>query len=139
MRRAVEVPDVDTRKFTLERLLYGKGFVELEVGDPVAAGQTFAAGCALASELRHDDALADHLAGLSAASAERNHPEFQRWTAVARERGVIAREALPAPAPKFPSYVPLVDLEVAPKIDLNRFLANDRSGQSLQRALGREA
>ncbi len=137
MDQALEVPDVASRSFTMERLLYGKGHVELADGAAAAAGDTFAAGCALALRLRHDAGLADHLTGLVEASREEPHPELERWTEAARLRRVSVRERRPLPAPKFPSYVPLVDLEVAPQIDLNRFLANDRSGQSLDQALRR--
>lgn len=137
MERALDVPDVASRAFTFERLLYGKGHVELSCGDHVAAGETFAAGCSLSFRLRHDEALSDHLAGLAEASAVTPHDELGHWTQVAAARGVTKAETRSLPAPKFPSYVPLVDLEVAPQIDLNRFLADDRSGQSLDRALGR--
>lgn len=139
MERALAVPDAASRAFTMERLLYGKGHVELESGDLAAAGDTFSAGCALAERLRHDEAFADHLTGLTEADAGAPHPDRQRWEEAARRRGVSVRDRRSVPAPKFPSYVPLVDLEVAPQIDLNQFLANDRSGQSLDRALGRNS
>ena len=64
MDRALEVPDMASA-FTMERLLYGKGHVELEAGDAAAAGDTFAAGCALALRLCHDEGLADHLIELA--------------------------------------------------------------------------
>lgn len=135
--RALEVPDVASRSFTFERLMYAKGHIELSCGDYIAAGESFATGCELAFRLRHDEALSEHLAGLAEANIVAPHKSFQRWTQIAASRGVVKAEKRSLPSPKFPSYVPLVDLEVAPQIDLNRFLADDRSGQSLNSVLGR--
>lgn len=137
---ATDLSNPEQQRFTIERVTYACAYVELKAGDSAAALAIFAGGAALAAELRDPEQLVQQARGAAAAAdAGGDREEAAYWNGVVERALTVYNEpkqhagesTLRVPAPKFPSYVPLIDLEATPIIDLNRYLANDISEQSL--------
>lgn len=145
LAEAVSISDGERRRFTHQRTLYALGFVQHGADQHEAALHTFAEAAALAAELRDPDALRKAVVGaLIAARAAHLSDEAAYWSdalervdraSAPQERTVPLEDRLAPPPPKFPSYVPLIDLEATPIVDLNQFLANDRSTSSIADAV----
>lgn len=137
LAEAVAVSDPDQRRFTYQRTLYALGYVQYRGGQHADALATFARSAVLAAELRDTSALLSSCLG--ARTAAHDPAEVSYWDSavdrVAAGRKELAETAakgvMPTPPPKFPSYIPLIDLEATPIIDLNSYLANDRSRRGL--------
>lgn len=131
LSRAVQINDSTMSSFAMEHVLFAKGYVELQTGEEVEAAATFVEGCKLSAWLKDNKALSEHLWGLSQAISSESSEVLEYWRSYAEAHGIQTPEGPVLPAPKLPSYVPLIDLEVAPKIDLNRYLTDDRSVRPL--------
>lgn len=142
LAEAVSFSDAERRRFTHQRTLYALGFVQHGAGQHEEALNTFSTAAALAADLRDPEALRRACVGaLTVARAARIPDEAAYWghaldqvdqvTAAVPEGTVPPDDGLATPPPKFPSYVPLIDLEATPIVDLNQFLANDRSTRAI--------
>lgn len=134
--KAVRVPGIHSQSFIFERVLLAKGYVELNSDERERASETFVQGCKLSLRLKHAKAFSEHLAGLKLASSSDSYELFNEWRSKGAARGFTEIATEFQPSPKLPSYVPLIDLEASPRVDLNRYLANDRSSRSLTSVLG---
>ena len=116
-----------------ERVERALGLIALERGRYARAEQYFSSGLARCLSARSADGTIEHARGLNATLLARR--DSQRAEEIreqlAAEEGVELdladgqdpASALQAPAPKLPAYVPEIDLEEIPEIDVNRFLA----------------
>lgn len=132
-------------RFYGERTYFAQGYVAYRSGEHAKALQAFSEGASLASELRENRSLRDHVSGMCWCLAEvERGPELKRLlrSAVAMLplagsaqqaldllKGGAAKDALVGaglelrvPSPKLSSYVPNVDLEGEGRRDLNRYL-----------------
>lgn len=135
-------------RFYEERTKFTQGYVALQSGDHNQSLEYFWAGAHLASELRDDRGLRDHVAGMLCSLAETGDEEdIKRLlieAATLRPLTEDAQRALQAfdgenaaealaeaglglrqPSPKLPSYLPNVDLEGQGRRDLNRYLVTE--------------
>lgn len=120
-----------------ERILRALGVVALELGAWNAAEEAFECGLTLARAARSAEGTREHGRGLVAALLRRGCEKkaADLVTMIRTEEAVelVARPAdgagmeavLPSPpSPKLPAYLPEIDLEGIPPIDLNRFLGD---------------
>lgn len=142
LAEAVALASSRQQRFTYQRTLYALGYIEYQAGRPLKALATFTAAATLAAELRDIEALLNAGLGARAAAGELGLTVDELYWSGAINRVSSAHPELaetassdkpPMPPPKFPSYIPLIDLEATPIVDLNRFLANDHSEVGLDR------
>jgi hypothetical protein len=121
---------------TRERILRALGAVQFDRGELTAAADAFATGLALCEDGRAAEGAFEHGRGLFAAlvaagrreEAEelraRLHDEEElKLFAEHADATTLEERFLPStPSPKLPAYIPEIDLEEVPEIDLNRFL-----------------
>lgn len=130
---AVELSNEHEERFTFERLLYALGYVALRSGQQQQAQEAFERGVLLAWGLRDLQAVRLHATGLAESQrAAGDARGAAAWQDLVEElddgTGTAVRaDSLPTPSPKFPSYVPLIDLEATPLVDLNRYLVSAES------------
>jgi tetratricopeptide (TPR) repeat protein len=117
LRRTRELRDV----FYEDRVTYAVGWGLLQAGRREEARRAFEEGAQLAEQLSLPDSEDQHLIGMAATAP------------LADERGMPAggtedRSApidVARPSPKLPAYIPGVDLEGTPPIDINRYLVTN--------------
>jgi tetratricopeptide (TPR) repeat protein len=127
-----------------ERILRALGVVALELGAWDAAEEAFDCGLALARAARFAEGTREHGRGLVATLLRRGR-EREAADVVTALRAEEAVELLAGaaqgtgletiapspPSPKLPAYLPEIDLEGIPPIDLNRFLGDALPSDSL--------
>ncbi|MFF4059139.1 hypothetical protein ACFYZ8_20115 [Streptomyces sp. NPDC001668] len=142
LEEALEVAREIEDPFYEERVLAALGHVAATTGHLERAAAAYTDGLAVAAHLRDVGAQEVHAAGLLWVAARADlgidgswiH-SVHAWPTTARERlaGALADGSLAAvldelglrpqvPGPKLPPYIPGVDLEGAPKKDINRLL-----------------
>ncbi len=114
-----------------QQILFAEGVVALESGLLQDSLEAFSEGLALCKSARSAAGFHDHLNGtlrtltLMGRSSEHDLLVDQ----VEHEEGILfSSSPLLTLPPKLPAYVPDVDLEDMPAIDLNRYLSGDRNG-----------
>jgi tetratricopeptide (TPR) repeat protein len=123
LERTRELSDV----FYEDRVTYALGWGLLRAGRPEEARRAFEEGAHLAERLGLPDAEDQHLIGMAATASDANG----RGGLVAGETGdQLAASAVARPSPKLPAYIPGVDLEGTPAIDINRYLVTNDAHRS---------
>lgn len=124
-----------------ERILRALGATELACGELGAAETAFRAGLELCRAARSAEGTRDHARGLIAVEIARGRPDVAadvRRQLLETERLDVADGATsdgadagliePRPAsPKLPAYLPEIDLEGIPPVDINRYLVTAQS------------
>ena len=123
--------------YTSERILRAIGIVALDLGAVATAAGAFTKGLTMCQEARSAEGAREHARGLIAAhllgGKQRQAQEVragllsEEEMEVATTASIKSGESLQAirpnpPSPKLPAYIPEIDLEGIPEIDLNRFL-----------------
>ena len=136
--RAREAAAATGDRFYTERLLSSLGYHQLAAGEHDGARRAYTEGVLIAHELRDERAYRNHSRGLYwALRAGGLDESAERW----RQRAGLPAELVGAdvvrcfddpalgperPSPKLPPYIASVDLESAPRLDLNRALVAER-------------
>lgn len=121
-----------------ERVLRAIGFASLLLGDVPASRDAFRRGLELSRKGRSLEGTTEHARGLVAAFAGEGAVAAARDVvdSLVAEEGIDVtirpdgsrmeiEEVEPSiPSPKLPAYLPEIDLEGVPKIDLNRYLVD---------------
>ncbi|MDX1389200.1 MAG: hypothetical protein R3344_08420, partial [Acidobacteriota bacterium] len=117
----------DRNGFIHERVLRAAGSVAFESGDRGRARHLFEQGLELSRAGRSRDGTLWH--GIALIATLRSSGEDRAATCIGRtleledavEIGTLTSP--PPPSPKLPAYIPEIDLEEVPKLDINRYLA----------------
>lgn len=121
-------------RFLEERVLYALGYVALDAGTWTEAAAIFQEGLELAWDLRSWDACASHAIGLHRAATQsgdrvladdafRVLERLSHQSTLSAEQ--LLQQSLRQPSPKLPAYLPAIDLEPSPEVDLNRYLIQE--------------
>jgi tetratricopeptide (TPR) repeat protein len=127
---------------TYERILRALGVVMLELGFSSEAALTFTRGLNICQKARSADGTREHGRGLFAALTMSGQDQKARETYQAlkaeEEIEIVSDEEVASgclsqvrpnpPSPKLPAYIPEIDLEGIPGIDINRFLGKAMPG-----------
>jgi len=134
---AAEHDDALQSWYTSERILRAIGIVALDLGTVSEAIAAFTKGLEMCQGARSAEGAREHARGLIAAhllnGKQRQAQEVREGLLneeemeVATIAGIQSGESVQAvrpnpPSPKLPAYIPEIDLEGIPEIDLNRFL-----------------
>lgn len=131
-------------RFQAERIRYAVAYVHLDRGLLGSAVEHFRAGLGQAWSLRDPLACVQHATGLCAAARQLHRPSLaravERWLELTghpslRDLGEVFAGTVAIPSPKLPAYIPGIDLEPTPEINLNVYLA----GASLERGTRAQA
>jgi tetratricopeptide (TPR) repeat protein len=133
LSRALEFSRVLGEVFMEERIAYALGFVALQAEDWDLADRSFASGFEVAWQERDWQACYQHADGAFEVSARsRNgHMTSQRIRQYLKKISSPPLKAgadsgqlrvLRPPSPKLPAYLPNIDLDWTPEVDLNRQL-----------------
>ena len=129
-----------------ERIERALGTAEFELGDWDAASATFRSGLERCRAARSADGTREHARGLAASLMRLGHREdaVRLFDDLRTTEGLECadhegHDASPspisprpaAPSSKLPPYIPEIDLEEIPVIDLNRFLVNLKAGHGV--------
>jgi tetratricopeptide (TPR) repeat protein len=118
-----------------QRILYALGAVASETGRFDEAREAFCEGLELCRAARSAAGFRDHLTGLARTLQSMGHmAEYEQTLARAGQEEDMSFSGadLAAPfsiAPKLPAYVPEVDLEDIPAVDINRYLSGNGGRQ----------
>ena len=138
---------------TQERILRALGSVALARGDADEAADVFTTGLASCRAARSAEGTHEHGRGLYSALCLAGKPReaAAHADALATEEGVNVanvdaregsspgvRAVLRPPSPKLPAYIPEIDLEGIPAIDINRYLGGALAPDGRDRVLWRE-
>lgn len=131
LRTALRLADDAGDRFQAERISYALSFVLLDGGDHPAAIGELRSGLRRAWRLRDPLACREHAGALLLAAERAGRPRLAaavlRWLRLTGHPALAAEAALPAPrppAPKLPAYLPGIDLEPTPEVNLNVYLAD---------------
>lgn len=142
LQRARESARTLDDRFLEERILYGLSYILLQEGRWKEALEHFRSGLQLAWDLRELGACASHSSGLYQAAKklkdETSAEEAYRITQSLNESSPASDmldvdQPLPPPSPKLPAYLPSIDLEPSPDIDLNRYLVSQNETRLFKR------
>ena len=117
---------------TYERVLRAVGSVALARGTLTEAADIFATGLDICRNARSAEGTREHARGLCSALmlAGKRHQASVVCDTLSAEEGITVGSdlsrpiAVTPPSPKLPAYIPEVDLEGIPAIDINRFLGD---------------
>ncbi|KIH99134.1 hypothetical protein LP52_09180 [Streptomonospora alba] len=146
LREALQQAASRHDRFQAERIRYALAFVSLDLGETAEALEHFRAGLMQAWELRDPLACLQHARGLCAAARRERRPRLERtvriWLRLTGHHALqeveddLAEPPSP-PSPKLPAYIPGIDLEPTPEVNLNVYLAGPQpsaGGDSSPRA-----
>ncbi|HKR11336.1 MAG TPA: hypothetical protein VJT15_04720 [Pyrinomonadaceae bacterium] len=134
---AAEHDDALQSWYTSERILRALGIVALDLGAVAEATAVFTKGLEMCQKARSAEGAREHARGLIAAhllsGKQRQAQEVREdllneeamdvVTIASVQSGESVQDVRPnPPSPKLPAYIPEIDLEGIPEIDLNRFL-----------------
>lgn len=134
--RALEAASALKDKFLEERIIFALSYIQFYSGEVEKAREHFKVGFEISWDLREIKTCVIYLQGLFQSSKKLK--DIEQMNAIEDltteiklcfphiEFPVSLEESILPPSPKLPAYLPSIDLEISPKVDLNRYLVSQK-------------